>query len=448
MSHKNRRKPVPTEPAIAEIETLSHEARGIATIEAKKVFISNALPNETVRFKYLACHSRYDEGRSIEIIKAAAERVPPQCPHFSICGGCSLQHVVSHQQLLIKEQNLREQLQHFANVMPQNFLSPITGPQYHYRHKARLGVRYVPKKGGVLVGFREEQSRYLAEINECHILPPSIGQLIIPLREVIATLSIYQYIAQIEVAIGEQDTALIIRNLQSLTEQDQRILIQFGTEHNLMIFIQPNKPEPMFKLYPADEEYFLSYRHPAFDITLWFHPTDFTQINPIINQQMVLAAIKYLELKPTDKVLDLFCGLGNFTLPISRVAKQVIGIEGSTQMVERGYMNAQRNQINNVEFYAADLSHPLPEAAWVQSRYDKILLDPARSGAQEILQYIPNWQPDIIVYVSCNPATLARDAGILVNLGYHFISAGIIDMFPQTNHVESIAVFKKSSHSR
>ena len=440
---RRKRKKLPLDTFSAHIDALSHEGRGIATVAGKTTFISNALVTEEIEFIYTAQNSRYAQGRATKILQAATERITPQCEHFGICGGCSLQHMQHETQLDLKQATLLEQLQHFAKTSADEILPPITGPTYAYRHKARLGVRYVEKKNAVLVGFREQQSRYLADMHRCPILHPSVGELITPLRQLIAELSSYQHIAQIEVAIGDTQTALIFRHLIPLPIEDEKRLCEFAQQYQLMLFLQPNKPEKLRRLYPELGEDLLSYQHPDFAITLWFHPLDFTQINPAINRQMVKAAIQFLQLTPTDRVLDLFCGLGNFTLPISKSAATATGVEGSELMVERAQMNAERNNIDNVEFFATDLSQPLT-AAWAKKYYNKLLLDPARSGALEILPYLALWRVERIVYISCNPATLARDAGELCKLGYCLEKTGIIDMFPQTNHVESIAVFTKN----
>jgi 23S rRNA (uracil1939-C5)-methyltransferase len=424
----------------AHIINLSHEGRGIATIEGRKTFISNALPDEDVIFQYTALQPRYGEGRAIEILNASPERVAPECPHFSICGGCSLQHMEHSAQLTLKQNTLLEQLHHFAKQQPDTIMAPITGPQYAYRHKARLGVRYVPKKNAVLVGFREQQSRYLTDLNLCKVLANPVGNLITPLRELIRSLAAFEQIAQIEVAIGDTQSALVFRNLVTLNDGDQHKLIDFAKQHTIDLYLQSGGPNTVTKIWPLSESDLLYYTLPNFDLQLWFHPLDFIQINPAINRKMIPVALNLLELKPTDKVLDLFCGLGNFTLPIARTVQHVTGVEGSQLMVKRAQHNAAANNINNVEFHMADLTQPVT-ATWAKQRYDKLLLDPGRAGAKEIIEMIPCWQPERIVYVSCNPATLARDAGLLAALGYHLQSAGIIDMFPQTNHVESIANF-------
>jgi 23S rRNA (uracil1939-C5)-methyltransferase len=439
---KRRRKAPPTEEFNAHIRSLSHEGRGIATVEERTTFISNALPGEEVNFLYNKLSKKYAEGRAVEIVQASPERVTPKCDYFGLCGGCSLQHMDAQGQLDLKQSTLIEQLTHFAGTQAESILPPLLGPLYGYRNKARLGVRYVTKKESVLVGFREQQSRYLANMNHCEVLNPRVGQLITPLRELIMGLTVKEQIAQIEVAIGDDHVALMFRNLETLTAADREALSAFAQQHELWLFLQPNKPEPLEKLYPADNDFYLSYQHPDFDVTLWFHPTDFTQVNSEINKKMVAQAIDLLELNAEDEVLDLFCGLGNFTLPMSRAAKTVVGVEGSDTMVARAQMNAERNDITNTEFYAADLCKDIDQA-WIKRRYSKVLLDPARSGALEILPHLATWQPERIVYVSCNPATLARDIGEITKYGYKLLQAGIMDMFPQTSHVESMAVLVK-----
>jgi 23S rRNA (uracil1939-C5)-methyltransferase len=439
---KRQHKPLPTETFAASVRALSHEGRGIATVNERTTFISNALPDEEVNFIYTHLSSRYAEGKAEEIIKASPDRVTPQCVYFGLCGGCSLQHMSHQAQLALKQNTLQEHLQHFAKSEPQTWLPPLTGPEYAYRHKARLGIRYVAKKSSVLIGFREQQSRYLADMSSCEVLAAPVGHLIAPLRELLMQLDAKEQLAQIEVAVGENATALLLRNLVELSASDRALLTAFATEHQLWLFLQPNKPKPLEKLWPLDNEEFLQYEQPHYNLTFWFHPTDFTQVNPAINRDMVQKALALLDLQPTDSVLDLFCGLGNFTLPISRFVKHVVGVEGSDEMVQRASMNAERNQISNVEFHAADLTKP-QNAPWVKQRYNKLLLDPPRSGALEILPLLNDWQPAKIVYVSCNPATLARDIGEMLQYGYQLIATGIMDMFPQTNHVESIALLER-----
>lgn len=425
------------------ITALSHEGRGIAHKEGKIIFVDGGLPNETLLCRYTKRSRRYDEAAIVEVLEASPLRVNPRCQFFTICGGCQLQHMEDKQQLELKQQTLLEQFKHFGHLQPEELLPPLAGPQWGYRHKARLGVRYVEKKQKLLVGFHEKNGRYLADITQCEILHPKVGLLIKPLTHLIQSLSVYKSIAQIEVAIGEQAVALIFRNLIDLANNDILQLINFAKLHQIQIYLQPNPPQTIHRIYPTHGEENLSYTLLDEPIHLQFHPTDFTQINPFINQQMVKLALTLLELSPSDEVLDLFCGLGNFTLPIAKYCLHATGVEGSTEMVERATDNAKRNQINNTQFFKADLASTQINGQWLERKYHKILLDPPRVGALDIIRHFPRWKAERIVYISCNPATLARDAGELINQGYRLAKAGTIDMFPQTKHVESIALFLK-----
>ena len=431
----------------AQVTGLSHEGRGIAHVNGKTVFIANALPGETVLFNYTYTKAKYAEGEAVEIVEASPERVSPKCQHYGICGGCSMQHLASSAQITFKQQVLLEQLKHFGGIAPREILAPIVGDDWGYRHKARLGVRYVIKKGGALVGFREKNSRYLAELERCEVLHPAVGLLIPELKSLISSLEACQQIAQIEVAIGEKTVALVLRNLAELAAQDLAKLKVFAQQHGFWLYLQPKGPASTYKIWPEDKLELLSYElsvSQAKKITYEFHPLDFTQVNPSINQQMVAKAIELLDLKATDRVLDLFCGLGNFSLAIAQYCQQVVGVEGDELMVKRATHNAKLNDITNASFYMANLMEPIAEQSWLKQKYSKILLDPPRSGALEILPQLAQLQVEKIVYVSCNPATLARDAGLLVNqLGYKLNKAGVMNMFPHTSHVESIALFEK-----
>lgn len=430
--------------AIVDIKSLSHEGRGIAYINDKATFVNGALPNETVNCKLTKRHTRYNEGEAIEIIHAAKDRVIPACEHFSICGGCSLQHMEMQAQLQFKQQVLLEQLKHFGQVTPETILPPLSGNPYHYRRKARLGVRYVRKKERLLVGFREKASSFLADIHSCQVLDKSVGLHIEDLAKLIASLSQYEHIAQIEVAVGDTETALVFRHLVDLPESDIQKLCLFGKAFHFQIYLQPNAPAKIQKIYPADGNERLTYQLKAYDLTLAFYPLDFTQINGEMNPLMVQQALALLEVKPTDTVLDLFCGLGNFTLPIARHAKTVTGVEGSYEMVMRAKANATLNNIDNAEFFAANLIEPTLTQTFMQKTYDKILLDPPRTGALEIIQQFPSLSAKRVVYVSCNPATLARDAKELVHgQKYKLKASGIINMFPHTSHIEAMALFEK-----
>jgi 23S rRNA (uracil1939-C5)-methyltransferase len=432
------------QPQQSEITGLSHEGRGIAHINGKTVFIANALPGETVLFNYTYNKAKYAEGETTEVIKASQQRVTPKCPHYAVCGGCSMQHLASEAQIAFKQQVLLEQLKHFGNISPQQILPPIVGDEWGYRHKARLGVRYVAKKGGALVGFREKNSRYLADISRCEVLHPMVGLLIPELKSLISSLNGCQEIAQIEVAVGDSNAALVLRNLVPLTSADLASLKSFAQQHQLWLYLQPKGPTSVYKIWPEDGAELLSYELKEHGTRYEFHPLDFTQVNPSINRQMITKAIALLDLQANDKVLDLFCGLGNFSLAMAKYCQQVIGVEGDELMVKRASANAELNGITNVAFYAANLMEATLDQAWLKQKYNKILLDPPRSGALEILPHIAHLQPERIVYVSCNPATLARDAGILVNqYGYKLDKAGVMNMFPHTSHVESIALFTR-----
>ncbi|MBI5448455.1 MAG: 23S rRNA (uracil(1939)-C(5))-methyltransferase RlmD [Gammaproteobacteria bacterium] len=429
---------------IVEITALSHEGRGIAHLDNKTVFIEGALPNEKVEFIYTKKHRHFDEGRVEKILEASSERVQPRCPHYGVCGGCSQQHFSHALQIQNKQKVLLDSLNHIGKVNPQYVLPPLLGPEWGYRHKARLGVKYVEKKQKLLIGFREKQGRYLADLNSCDVLHPAIGKEIESLRSLLWGLKKYRAIPQLEVAIGDEMIALVVRHLEPLPEEDIQKLLIFSKEKNIKIYLQSAGTESVFLLKneASDEEDYLFYRLPEFDLTLFFHPMDFTQVNPAINRQLVALAVHLLELKSSDRVIDFFCGLGNFTLPIARTASQVVGVEGAKVMVERACMNAERNAIHHASFYTANLMGALSHEPWF-GHYDKVLLDPPRTGAIELIQQI-SFTAERIVYVSCNPATLARDAAHLVqHQGYQLTHAGVMDMFPHTSHVESIAVFQK-----
>lgn len=431
-------------PLMATTHSLSHDGRGIATVNHKTTFISGALANETVFYKIIKKHRTYDDAEALEIVTPCAQRTTPPCQHFGICGGCSLQHMGVESQIQLKQHTLLEQLNHFGKVTPEFIMVPLHANSVGYRRKARLGVRYVIKKNKLLVGFREKASRYLADLDHCVTLHPKVGERLPLISQLIASLEQYQAIPQIEVAVGDPDVALVIRHLNPLSVTDKTLLTNFASEHSFHIYLQPNPPAPIEKLWPADNHHRLTYSLPDHGLEFLFHPLDFTQINLEMNRLMINQAIQLLELKPDDSVLDLFCGIGNFTLPISKQVKHVTGIEGSEEMVKRAQDNALHNHILNTTFYAADLMQASSQAQWSKTSYDKILLDPPRAGAKEILPIIQRLNAKKIVYISCNPATLARDAGELVHQhGYRLKQAGIMNMFPHTSHIEAIAVFDK-----
>lgn len=441
-----------------EIETLSHDGRGVGRIDGKTVFVSGALPGETVQIRTYKHHKNFDEALCEAVLKASTERTSPKCSHFSSCGGCNLQHLYPESQRQHKQAVLLEQLKHFGQVEPDEILLPLSDdPPWEYRYRARLSVRYSEKKDTVYVGFRElTHPRLITEMSTCAILHPLVGKNIVALRELIASLSVKQHIAQIEVAAGDEMCALIFRNLVPLSPEDQEKLIRFGENYGFWIILQPSnieklewllpeKPTPLFYQLRVDCHNYDNLPEEKFKF--FFEPAHFTQVNPRMNQKLVQRALQLLQPQNHETILDLFCGLGNFSLPLAKYAKCVVGVEGSEVMVQQAIHNAQANHLHNTHFHAADLSKiSFKDAPWakeIYGKYDKILLDPARTGALEIVHSIEQWQPKTIVYVSCNPATLARDAGILVHKkGYRLRKAGIADMFPHTSHVESIALFE------
>tara|TARA_R110001606_G_C15404643_1_gene654124 strand:- start:3469 stop:4803 length:1335 start_codon:yes stop_codon:yes gene_type:complete len=443
MARRTKRKQrVPQDPVETHIESLSHDGRGVARIEGKTVFIDGALAGEQVKFVYSKMHSKYDEGRTIEVLLAANDRVDAKCQHFGVCGGCSLMHMAPEAQLALKQKTLEEHLNHFGNVVPQTWLAPLRGPLWGYRRKARLGVKHVPKKGRVLVGFREKGTPYLALLERCEVLDPRVGDRLAELGEMIATLESHNRIAQIEVAMDDEHTALVFRNLDPLSEQDQQALIAYGQSNDLWIYLQSGGPDTVTPLWPENPQ--LSYA-PEEGLNLEFEPNDFTQVNAGINKKMIERTMELLEISAEDRILDLFCGLGNFTLPLAKRVTEVVGVEGDEALVRHARDNAAKNELANATFEQADLTKTeLKDYPWAKAGFNKILLDPPRSGAFEVLHQLAALGAERLVYVSCNPATLARDAGELVNNhGYTLVSTGVMDMFPHTTHVESIALFVK-----
>lgn len=447
---RRRRKVLPTEPVRCDVEKLSHDGRGIARQDGKILFVDGALPGEKVMAKVVSTRSKFDELRTLEVLEAAPDRQTPPCEFADICGGCSLQHMSSDAQIEFKENTLREQFAHFGGIEPEEWVAPLRPEStLGYRRKARMGVRYVKARESVLVGFREKRNSFLTDIDRCVVLDPRIGERILPLRELLHGLEAYARIPQVEVACGDDAAAMVFRNMDDLSSGDREKLIAFGQVHDLHIYLQPKGPDTVHRIWPesagrGDER--LSYRLDAFDLTMKFHPMDFTQVNADINKVMVNRAVEWLDVQPGERVLDLFCGLGNFTLPLARKGGQVVGVEGDDSMVARGRENAELNGLANVSFHGADLHGDFTGQGWAKEGFDKILIDPPRSGAEEICKYLTAFGAKRIVYVSCNPATLARDAGVMARNGYRLVRAGVMDMFPHTAHVESIALFERDSH--
>ena len=427
------------ETGTARIESLDYAGHGVAHVDGKAVFIDDALPGEMVRFRYRRRHNRHDAGVLEEILEPSADRVTPPCPHYGLCGGCSLQHYAPSAQLNAKQKVLADNLARLGKVAPETWLAPISGPPFGYRRRARLSSRLVPTKGGVLVGFRERRRSFITPLDECLTLEPAASQLLAPLRDCIAALSCANRIPQIEFAVADNATALVLRHLEPFTSDDLGTLASFARQNEVQIFLQSGGIDTIEAL--AQDGYArLFYQLPSFSLTLYFEPTDFIQVNRTVNEKMVARAVELLSPGEGDVVLDLFCGLGNFTLPIARTASSVLGIEGDTVLVARARENAAENGIGNASFESGDLSSGT--GPWWSKGFNKVLLDPPRAGAMEAIKALAAVKPECLVYVSCNPATLARDAQYLVHvLGYRLESAGIIDMFPQTSHVEAIARF-------
>lgn len=426
----------------ATIESLSQDGRGVTHIDGKAIFIDGALTGETVQFEYTNKRRKYDEGNTVEVTEASDDRVEPKCEHFGLCGGCSIQHLSADAQIHYKQQSMLDSLKHIGKVEPESVFDPMTADSWGYRRKARLGVRHVRKKGRVLVGFREKRNSFLADIKQCEVLHNSVGYSIQDLQALIGGMEAKETIPQIEVSVGDDETALIFRHLEPLSQSDTEALRNYGEQKGQVIFLQPAGPDSVALLYPEQSN--LYYAHPQFDTRIDFHPLDFFQVNTGINRQMVPRAVELLQLEPEHKVLDLFCGLGNFTLPIARQASDVVGVEGEWTMVERARQAARKQGIENTRYFACNLMEDMSSEPWLRERYDRILLDPPRLGAKEVIEHFGKLAAERIVYVSCHPGTLARDAGELVNnQGYKMSGVGVMDMFPHTAHVESIAVFEK-----
>ena len=426
-----------------QVVSLAHDGRGVARVEGKTVFVDGALPGETVMASRGRKHRRYDEATLLEVLEASPDRVQPGCAHFGVCGGCALQHLDGTRQIEAKQAHVAEQFARVGQVEPARWLEPLRGPPWGYRRRARLAAKYVIKKERVLVGFRERAKPYVADVTACPVLAAPVGPLIGELAELVGTLSIRGRLPQFEVAVGETATALVARVLDEPTAEDRQRLRAFAAARGVEIYLQPGGLDTVAPLDPPATP--LRYRLPEFDVEITFQPIDFIQVNAAINAQAVSLALELLQPTASHKVLDLFCGLGNFTLPIARRAGRVIGVEGEAGLVARARANAAANGIENAEFHVADLTADPAEAPWARGGFDRVLLDPPRAGAAGVLPLIGRVRPDRIVYVSCHPASLARDAGVLVNgHGYRLAAAGVMDMFPHTAHVESIAVFEDS----
>ncbi len=440
---KRRSKPLPSGEFEAQIDDLSEEGFGVARIDGKVCFIDGALPGETVRFAYTHVAKNLDQGRVTEIITPSAHRVPPPCPHFGVCGACTLQHLSPKAQIARKQEQLIETLRRVGHVEAESVAPPILGPELGYRRRARLGVRYVVEQKRTLIGFRERSSNLLARIEQCAVLDPRIGTRLLALAQFIDTLSIRRQIPQIEVACGENALALVFRLLETPTTTDLEKFRAFEQQENFTLFIQTGGPDSIEPLSPSPAE--LSYSPDGSSAaSLLFQPSDFIQINALISQQAVRQAIDWLNITAGQSVLELFSGLGNFSIPLALAGATLTTVEGERGLVQRAAENARRLGLN-IEGHLADLFEPIQDANWLTNRpYDAVLLDPPRAGAEAMMAGIAKIAPQRVVYVSCHPATLARDAGILVNdFGYRLRQVGVMDMFPHTAHVESMALFER-----
>ena len=428
----------------AVIESLDHEGIGVAHVDGKVAFIEGGVTGERVRFARRKSRGKFDVGFVTEVLTPSALRTEPRCGYFGICGGCAMQHVDVHAQVAAKQRVLEDNLERLGKVRPERILPPIVGPAWGYRNRARLSVHYVAKKGGVLVGFHERRSSFVADTHSCEVLPPHVARLISPLREMFTAMRLRDRIPQLELAVGEDVTVMVVRHLESIPEEDAGRLRAFADAHGIQFWLQPAGPETAHPFHPVEAPA-LDYALPEFQVRLAFGPTEFTQVNAAVNRVLVRRAVGLLDPRPGERVGDLFCGLGNFSLPLASLGAEVIGMEGSASLVRRAEQNAVLNGLQHLaHFVAWDLYTDATGALSRLGHVDKLLIDPPRDGAMDICKALPEPGPVRIVYVSCSPATLARDAGVLVNVkGYRLTAAGVVNMFPHTGHVESIALFER-----
>jgi 23S rRNA (uracil1939-C5)-methyltransferase len=429
---------------VVDILSLDHEGHGIARIDGKVVFVDDALAGERAEIAVYRRHAKYDSANAVAILKSSAQRTTPRCPYFGRCGGCSMQHLEVSAQVAAKQRVLEENLARIGKVTPDVVMRPLHGPSWAYRTRARLSSRFVEKKGSMMVGFREKRSSFVVDMTSCEILTTDVSKLIQPLRELIGQLSNASRIPQVEVAVGEHITVLVFRLLEPWSADDEIKVRAFADQHHVQVWEQKKGPDTVRPFWPdiAPE---LSYSLPEFGLTMPFRPTDFTQVNTAINRALVSRAMRLLQPQPGERIADLFCGLGNFSLPIATSGAEVLGIEGSKELVERARENALRNHVPNARFAVDNLFEMTPEKFAALGQFDKLLIDPPRSGAIEVVTSLPpSGAPHRIVYVSCDAATLARDAEVLCHAkGYRLEAAGVANMFPHTAHVESIALFTR-----
>lgn len=428
----------------AAIESLDQEGRGVTHIDGKAIFVEGALPGEQVEIETFRRRPRYELATTRAVLVASASRVEPRCPSFGVCGGCSMQHLEPRAQMAAKQRVLEDNFAHLGQVRPETMLAPIHGPAWGYRYRARFSSRYVHKRAETLVGFRERRHSFVADMQTCEVVPPRISALLLPLRSLVDSLSIRERMPQIELAIGADRVALAFRILQPLSGEDEQRLREFADRHRVHVYLQPAGPDTVHLFYPAGDD-LLRYTLPEFDLEYRFAVTDFTQVNYEINRVLVRRALSLLDPRPGERIADLFCGIGNFSLAIARRGAQVCGLEGSRTLVQRAHSNARHNQLEaRCHFDVADLFKVDAQQWQGWGGFDKALIDPPRVGALELVKAMGCAAPARVVYVSCNAATLARDAAIMVHSnGYRLRAAGVVNMFPHTSHVESIAVFEK-----
>jgi len=442
----------------ASVAGLTHQGEGVVH-GGKTAFVAGALPGERIRFRRTRRHRQHDDGELLEVLQASPARVVPRCAHFGVCGGCALQHLSPAGQLAAKDTELKHTLTRVARVTPDSWLSPLAGPEWAYRRRARLGAKFVRKKGCVVVGFRERAAPYVAQLAHCDVLAAPAGELIAPLAAMLTGLSIREQLPQIEVAVADNATALVLRVLSPPSEADLAQLRSFAATHGVRLYLQSGGLDTVRELAgigpggaagcgagaPGEP---LRYRLPRYGLEMQFAPTDFIQVNGAVNEALVGRALELLQLTPSAEVLDLFCGLGNFTLPLARAARRVVGVEGERALVERARDNARHNGIVNAEFHVANLATP-PDGAlpWLRRAYTHVLLDPPRTGAREMLAAVSDLAPARVLYISCHAGSLARDVGVLVHEhGFRLAAAGVVDMFPHTTHVESLALLHSPRH--
>lgn len=442
---RQRKRKLMEQPIEVVIEDLSHDGRGIARVNGKVMFVNGALPGERVVVKHTGGNKNFEEGMTVEVLEASKDRVDAKCQFYDVCNGCTMMHLAPEKQIEFKQNTLKQNLLKMAKLQPESWLQPLTDESWHYRRRARLSVRWVIAKDKVLVGFREKGGRYVADMDTCEILKQPLNTLLTPLAEMIAQLRIKQHIAQIEASVADEDVALIIRHLKPISPTDEEVLLNFAEQNHVRIYSQSKGPKTIFEMTREDVSEDLKplfFDMPQYNIRMEFLPSDFIQVNAKMNEKMIAQAMELLDITADDIILDLFCGLGNFTLPLATKVKTVVGIEGEKTLVQRAQHNAQLNKLDNIDFQVADLTKNHQDSDWFKLDYNKVLIDPPRSGAWEILSLIAQTKADTLLYVSCHPASLARDTDRLVNeLGFKLVKAGVMDMFPHTSHVESMALF-------